>query len=145
MICIHIPGYVVNTSKCWKSTLVEQIEVTIKAAEGCFTKLDNVCESGLEYMTECASVCVCVCVCVCACTHTHAYVFNSSSPTGILLTEPFVKYTQPSAGDSMISRKVYSVVRLTLVYILNLLHTSCSVVHVFHPLWMSVLSSVKWG
>ena len=46
-----------------------QIEVTIKAAEGCFTKLDNVCESGLEYVTECASVCVHTCAC--ARTHMH--------------------------------------------------------------------------
>lgn len=67
MICIHIPGYVVHTSKYGKSTLVEQIEVTIKAAEGCFTKLDNVYESGLESVTGCASVCVRVCV------HVHAY------------------------------------------------------------------------
>ena len=43
----------------------------MKAAEGCFTKLDNVCESGLEYVTECASVCVCVCTC--AHVHTHTY------------------------------------------------------------------------
>lgn len=70
MICIHIPGYVVHTSKYGKSTLVEQIEVTIKAAEGCFTKLDNVYESGLEYVTGCANVCVCMC------THTHAHVFK---------------------------------------------------------------------
>lgn len=67
MICIHIPGYVVHTSKYGKSTLVEQIEVTIKAAEGCFTKLDNVYESGLEYVTGCASVCARACV------HVHAY------------------------------------------------------------------------
>ena len=42
----------------------------MKAAEGCFTKFDNVCESGLEYVTECASVCVCVHVRTCA----HTYI-----------------------------------------------------------------------
>lgn len=68
--------------------LSEQI-VTIKAAEGCFTKLDNVYESGLEYVTGCAVKATQVCMCS---THTHARVFKLVHlPTGILLTEAFGK------------------------------------------------------
>lgn len=49
----------VNTSKyLQKSSLIEQIEVPLTATEGClyFTKSDNVCESGLEYVTCYANV-----------------------------------------------------------------------------------------
>lgn len=75
----------VNTSKyLQKSSLIEQIEVPLTAIEGClyFTKSDNVCESGLEYVTCYANV--------------YFFFFkdmNSSSPIGILLTGGFSKDT----------------------------------------------------
>lgn len=64
---------------------VRRWEVPIEAIDGCFTKLDNVHESGWENVTR--MLCKCIC-----------FVFkemSSSPPTGILLTEVFAKIPSP--------------------------------------------------